>query len=259
LKLDAYGDPIPRGAKLRLGTVRWRFDHINQLSFSSDDQALLACMGQTLIEYDRATGQVRRTRRFGDAEQRLNLSTDCKTLYGLSREGFIRRWEVQSGKELPIIGDKNTSYDSITFSVDHSLCAAEIRATERIHVEIWDTRKDKKLHRFTVPNQTNNRSMKFSPDSKLFAYQRGSLIQLFDLVSGKIVREIRHESRMSEEEMNVFTFVPNSSTLITGHANGSLRYWDVHTGENRLTGRPNNRSIIYEINVSPNATLPKVA
>src|SRR5438105_858819 len=66
LKMDAYGDLLPRGAVQRLGTVRWRFDDgLRSIHFAPDGKTIFGCANHHLLEYDRATGQVRRTLNVG--------------------------------------------------------------------------------------------------------------------------------------------------------------------------------------------------
>lgn len=57
-RVDAYGDPLPRFAALRLGTTRWRHLGMNVHSLVfSDDGALVYSVGDGVSAFDAATGR----------------------------------------------------------------------------------------------------------------------------------------------------------------------------------------------------------
>src|SRR5262245_17803634 len=58
-RTDLYGDPLPPGAVLRLGTVRWRHDNtVRALRFSDDGKTVLSGAGGALYCWDRPTGRL---------------------------------------------------------------------------------------------------------------------------------------------------------------------------------------------------------
>jgi WD40 repeat protein len=227
LKLDTYGDPIPRGAKLRLGTVRWRFDDLmHSLAFSENDQSIRSCIDLNFVEWDRATGRIQRSLTLGMKARGLKLSADGRILCGIDEKGHIRRWEAASGQELPVFGVANTEYSRPMISPDGSLIAAALFGDKTVEIDIWDTRKQSKLQRLTVPNE-DNFGMIISGDGKHFACKNEGMIHLFDLVSGKIIHQFKTQSVAFRE----IAFSPTGLLFVACNSNGELQFWDVKTGK----------------------------
>ncbi len=66
--VDALGDPLPEGARIRFGTLRFRSpDGVQDIALSPDDKSVVT-VGRELIVWDAATGQERwklKTRDYG--------------------------------------------------------------------------------------------------------------------------------------------------------------------------------------------------
>src|SRR5262249_53416478 len=99
---DVYGDPLPRGAVARLGTLRWRHDgFVHHLVFSPDDKTLAAGGAETIL-YEATTGKelrhlpVSAHGRWGNS---LWFSPDGKTLV-VAGNKEVSFWDVASGKQL---------------------------------------------------------------------------------------------------------------------------------------------------------------
>ncbi|MEM6791260.1 MAG: hypothetical protein AAF715_27330 [Myxococcota bacterium] len=93
--VDAYGDPLPAGARLRLGTLRHRAPH-NPLRFFLDDQGSLLTWhlrdGQ-LEERDVASGKTLRTFDGFDRAFRLEAGAD-RTFVLVGTDGKVERCEL---------------------------------------------------------------------------------------------------------------------------------------------------------------------
>src|SRR5262249_27244551 len=107
-RTDVSGDPLPEGALLRLGNVRWRHEEPGlSVSFSPDGRRIRSYAGGTLFFWDSA-GRVQRKVGGGRAVDRsMALSGDGKTLAAVGENGPIRLWDVASGKELPALGKED--------------------------------------------------------------------------------------------------------------------------------------------------------
>jgi RNA polymerase sigma factor (sigma-70 family) len=112
--VDLYGDPLPEGAVMRLGTVRWRAGAcIYAAAISPDDKLLATACESGITFFDVETGKPRHLReslvpiRY-DADpigSRLAFSPDGKKLVNITRWGNLRFWDVAAGKLLRVVGN----------------------------------------------------------------------------------------------------------------------------------------------------------
>ncbi|HMF16720.1 MAG TPA: hypothetical protein VKE98_05900, partial [Gemmataceae bacterium] len=127
-KTDAHGDPLPEGARARMGTLRWRHPaDINFVGFISQNKQVLtgsvdgyfrvwdAQSGKELRKFGKPPNMVmpnggqflmRRGRRVVSYGMGRNviLSADGKLLVETGLDGIVRLWDVAGGKEIRTIG-----------------------------------------------------------------------------------------------------------------------------------------------------------
>jgi WD40 repeat protein len=101
--VDRYGDPLPKGAVARLGTVRLR--NCGALLFSRDGKQLITAGGDALTDvvfWDLKTGkETRRLTDGGFTINRLHLSPDGSTLVATAGGStpFAPVWDTVTGKK----------------------------------------------------------------------------------------------------------------------------------------------------------------
>ena len=106
--LDELGDPLPEGALLRLGTVRFRHpSNVVDIALSPDDKTIVS-VGRELIAWDTETGKEKW--RAGAIAHGINLpgaaygvrplvfSTDGEHLWTVGRGSRLNRWDVKTGR-----------------------------------------------------------------------------------------------------------------------------------------------------------------
>ncbi len=202
--VDLYGDPLPKGAVLRLGTMQRRA--VNALlAVSVDGKSLISVRGGKGIRlWDAITGELRQTRELpdGDSLDPAVLSKDgrwvARVVSGPQR---LEIWDVQLGqkvRELTIKGSsKLAGIWPITFSADAKRIAA-IGATQwdysgsgkgRDHlVRVWDAADGKEIFRADVHCLASSDVLALAPDGKhLLASFTSSDTGLFcwDMTTGK--------------------------------------------------------------------------
>ncbi|MCI0742591.1 MAG: sigma-70 family RNA polymerase sigma factor [Gemmataceae bacterium] len=214
-RTDVHGDPLPPGALLRFGTVRFRHgETISQVAFSPDGK-YLASAGQngesnsnpnSICLWDRASGKLLRRlegpRLDGNRAHFLSLafSPDSKLLAAQSFPGSIHLWETATGK------------------VTRELCKGGVTI---------------------VPTDTPaariiGAGFVFSPDGKyLAACDRDKAIHFWEVATGKDVRKL-----VSDPEIHApLAFTKDGATLATS-GDKHIQLWNTHTGKEigRLEG-----------------------
>src|SRR5262249_655163 len=111
--LDHFGDPLPEGALLRLGTIRYRGSgNIYHAALSPDGKQLAAAGESGIALFDLATGKSRQLHNSSVAAfcdrngSLLAFSPDGKQLVNVTKGGNLHFWDAATGKQLRIVGDR---------------------------------------------------------------------------------------------------------------------------------------------------------
>jgi WD40 repeat protein len=270
LRKDSYGDPLPPGALLRLGTIRFRHGTwIKAVSYSPDGKTIAAGdYGGTIRLWDAKTGteiwnvQPHRTIRC------LAFAPDGKLLASAGpsdRSEALILMDARTGQEKHRLPSESGEFiGGVEFSPDGKLLAVAIPNDHAIR--ILDTNSYKEVSRVKAFCSEPS-ALAFSPDSSLFVSTglEGS-VYVWESASGKEVkqlpntsestavrfslngkllavggREMKHVFRVSDwQEQSQFkdgrswvlslAFTKDETTLI--ESNGAeVRVWDVTTGK----------------------------
>jgi RNA polymerase sigma factor (sigma-70 family) len=216
LRVDADGDPLPRGAILRLGSARFRPDDvILAMAYSPDGRTLVSAGRKAGIRtWDAATGRPRALFRYPALE-----TTYCAA--ALSADGKVLAMEgVSEGPH---------GLKSIPFPVE---------------VRIANLASDVPVRRLEVPGRNVRvRSVSFSRDGRyLAAGGESDTIMLWDVATGQVVR--RFPGASWAVQIKAVALSPDGKLLVAitseehpghwelplGAFNQTLRLWDTTTG-----------------------------
>jgi RNA polymerase sigma factor (sigma-70 family) len=147
---DQFGDALPQGARMRLGTERLRHGGLNGgvVTFAADGATLISAHGDGVIHvWEAATGKELRAVRTGYAcflPGPLAVSPGGKFV-ALPLGNALRVWNVTAGKELELTIDHALNDPAcLAFSADGKLAATGGADGARL----WDLKLDKELRRF---------------------------------------------------------------------------------------------------------------
>jgi Tol biopolymer transport system component len=213
---------------------------INGIAFSSDGQTLAAAgLDGFVTVWDLTTRKTRFTfHGHPHTALAVALSADSKTLAsvggdtgkgGTPGEAIVR--DLTTGTERATLKGHTSVVESVAISPNGKTVAT---GSWDWSVRLWDAHTGKLLRKLPT-NAGGGMSVQFSPDGKVLAAVACNLpngagtILLWDPDTGKLIRRI-HFSRA----MACVGFSPDGKTLVTGCWDGTVRLWEVQTGDQRL-------------------------
>lgn len=225
---DRYGDPLPPGAIVRLGTVRFRHMHtISSVAYSGDGKSVLSSSWDGTVRlWDASTGkELRRLKGAKDGFSSVAVSPDGTILAGGDMGRTLYLWDAATGKELHRVEKLENTVFGLRFAPDGKTLAGLSGNT----VRVWDVTTVKELHRFTGPKE-DMRPFAISADLKTFvASLPDSSIHLWDLTTGKE----SHQFPSGQAHLASLAVSPDGKMVASGGAEDdrTVRLWDVTTGK----------------------------
>jgi len=195
--VDRLGDPLPSGAVMRLGTVRFRQDGygVNGLAFLPDGKTLITANGN----------------------------------------GWVRFWERRTGKLIREFGTEKLSLKSFALSGDGKRIAvggsviAEGSAPWLGVVRVLDASTGKEVRSFSHPERDDVRSLAFTPDGKFLMSLGGSgAVRIEEIATGTELLQQKFPGDVVSE----MALSPDGNTvaLWSGPNTHHLYLWDWQGG-----------------------------
>lgn len=206
---DLYGDPLPPGAIVRLGTVRWRARQgISRMAFVPGGKYLATKGGRVLSVWDLQTGRMVRTISSDGTPQgdgfedgfaftpdgKLVLSADQtgKRKRGFLGEVLVSRlhlWDFSTGKLLKQSPDLKGAPRCMVIRPDGRFAAF---ATAFGDVFLWDVQKNVGRRVVVGDRRTEIHTLSFAEDGKHLVVlpDEGGVSRRFDDASGKMLKMV---------------------------------------------------------------------
>jgi RNA polymerase sigma factor (sigma-70 family) len=198
-RVDLYGDPLPDGAVMRLGTLRRRAVGA-KLAVTADGKSIVSVRGGKYLRiWDAASGKLREKRElpgsYGDDS--VFSSDGRRLLTGLSTgEDRLKLWDVQTGNLLrTLVLEGAGSIWSAAFSPDGKAVAATGSAGKEHHIRVWELATGKVVFRKDAHGGMWIRRLLFTPDSKRLLAVIGAdppYLACWDLDSGRRLWDVNN-------------------------------------------------------------------
>jgi WD40 repeat protein len=245
-------DPLPAGARLRIGTQRFRHGGvIRTVAFSSDGK-LLASAGHdhTLSIWDVQRQQERfRFRGHTGDVLCVAFSHDGHLVASGGADGTVRLWSVHgrtAGEELHTFTSKSDAVETLAFSPDGKVLAA---GDDEGFLRLYDVNRRQLLRAMSQDRAVH--CLAWSTDGRMIASNAAvGSVALWDAGTGLLLRTF------GEEAINCLAFAPKGKQLVTWEEGGVLRLWSTATGHpvrtwggGDVTTGPD--ALIYQIAFTP--------
>jgi WD40 repeat protein len=228
-KLDSYGDAIPKGAIVRMGTVRLRHtNNVNGVAFSPDGKMVVSCGWDHAVRlWDGETGAPIR---------QLLGSVDCGTfgaafapdgsrLATVGERGLIRLFDPLTGSELWKATTNNERVYGVAFSPDGKTVAT---AGSETMVRLWDAKTGEQLKTFASPARIrDSHAVAFSQNGRHLACGASPQIQIYDLETG--AKQVVKLKLRDYDDSFSLAFTPDNHFIAVGGKVPTL--WRVDNGE----------------------------
>lgn len=261
---DAFGDPVPESALVRMGTLRFRNaggDRIAGLTYSPDGKRIVSAdPSMNVTVWDAESGK--KVNHFGNsAEGRgyevcLKFVADGKLLVGdlLSfgpRSSPLTVWDLEQGKELLKLEGSEGMF-GVAVSPDGKTVAGTTRGKP---IRLWDVANGKVIGKCEGHN--NAFAVAFSPDGKCLATGGfDQKIHVWEIDKWKEVCEIKPSQRIYS-----LAYTADGKTLVAGDLDETVTYWEpgkashVRQWSTHLLDPVNDRSRrggLFQLAFSPN-------
>jgi len=200
---------------------------IESLTFTRDNNALIACSGNNLLEFNINSGAGIITGTTDSTILSISVSPDSKIVAAGTKNGKVVIWNRANGFKYEVLNDDPANQvTSVAFdNTGNVLAAGDISG----YLRTWDI-KEKKLLNNVRGHYARITNIKYSPDNKLIATSSyDNSISLWD-ASNLNAQPVK----LKEHESWVFALAFNSSSdkIVTGSSKEDrLIVWPIKTGD----------------------------
>ncbi len=249
-RADLYGDPLPPGALVRLGSVRLRQLGM-EIAFSAGGKTLLSFSSRdkTLRHWNPVTGQELRRISLRGAENMKPFSFSVwneKTVVMASGEHLIM-WDASTGKERRRIDMTKANIHNLALAPAGDTLAVVVQADKGDTIRLWNLASGKDRPHLAQPERVY--ALNFSPDGKLLGtLALDDQLRLWEVSTGKLLRTIHQVGWQ-------MAFSSDGTKVATVNRQGVVKVWSVADGQEVAVLPKEERSTFFSLQFSPDSKL----
>jgi WD40 repeat protein len=235
-RVDRYGDPLPAGAKVRLGTTRYFVGAtISSIAFAHDGQTLASLdeSSSDVTIWDVKTGKKQRTLRppnellpdHGWGARVVSYSPNGRWLVS-AYDDVVIIWDVQSGRMRQVFSGEFRGISDIFVSANSRFVGAFCHDRQ---VRIWDIDSGRETNHLPWLGRRHG----LSPNGdRIAAITPDWQLHLWSVASGMPIRE----SYPIEGKVWAYSFDSDLNSLTEVNARGDFKIWNLSTGVSSAQG-----------------------
>lgn len=215
--VDLYGDPLPDGAALRLGSVRMLDRALGRLIFSADGSEIITSSEDAYLIWQTTTAQRVGSLVRENGGHAMAVSPDGKLLATAVYGGEIQLWDYPKRQALGVLEGHRSDVSDLCFAGDHILVSGSADRT----VKLWE-RTDEIAEKATLDGDWEKiTGVACSPESVVFADDQGA-VYLAPTHGDKIEPKKLGEA---EEAVLDVAVSADGKRVAAGVADGSVLLW----------------------------------
>ena len=151
------------------------------------------------------------------------LSPDGRYVLSGGRDGNLKLWSLESGREIRTMTGHLAAVNTVTFSGDNQWI---LSGSSDSTLRLWDP-VDGRMVRVFQGHQSVVLAAVFSPDGR-YALSGGldRLVKLWEVSTGRELLSLKGHT----DSVTTVAFSPDGRTLLSGGDDGALRLWDAGSG-----------------------------
>ncbi|MFO0915044.1 MAG: WD40 repeat domain-containing protein [Pirellulales bacterium] len=218
---DIYGDSIPDGAKVRVGTIRFRPGQAAWICYTADSKSIVSLStGGRLDQWDAASGRLLKTIRLGVSPNRFYSSADgavCGfsfTKYVSADAGYLSGIQICDSSR-GIVAQKSLPADVAGGErLNHISSDGRYLVTTKYsegRVTVYETAKSRPVATLLLPDKQYIDALIMSPDGQSMVIASDDKLQFWDVAGAKLLDTLDGYAQVS-----CLAWSPEGETIAVG-------------------------------------------